>query len=140
MPVPDALIPKLAEQVSAKFPEFDKVATSLTDYVLYKIVDNEPVQAGFVQTNSTDLRVVFSLYSATGSVYVYFGLLLLASKLIKPLPPLLRCKRDILYIPIGILFGYYSGFISLWALATAYNKHLVGQPRSEGCEPASSCR
>lgn len=55
MPVPDALIPKLAEQVSAKFPEFDEVATGLTDYVLYKMVDNEPVQAGFVQTNSTDL-------------------------------------------------------------------------------------
>jgi hypothetical protein len=55
---------------------------------------------------------------ATGSVYAYFGLLLLASKLIKPLPHLLRCKRDILYIPIGILFGYYHGIIRLWTLAT----------------------
>ncbi|KFZ08881.1 hypothetical protein V502_09084 [Pseudogymnoascus sp. VKM F-4520 (FW-2644)] len=58
---------------------------------------------------------------ATGSIYAYFGLLLLASKLIKPLPHLRRCKRDILYIPIGILFGYYHGFIRLWALATEYN-------------------
>ncbi|KFZ01081.1 hypothetical protein V500_00890 [Pseudogymnoascus sp. VKM F-4518 (FW-2643)] len=58
---------------------------------------------------------------ATGSMYAYFGLLLLASKLIKPLPHLRRCKRDILYIPIGILFGYYHGFIRLWAVATAYN-------------------
>jgi hypothetical protein len=52
---------------------------------------------------------------------VYFGFLLLASKLVKPFPHLLRCKRDILYIPIGILFGYYHGFIRLWALFTVHD-------------------
>ncbi|KFY81140.1 hypothetical protein V499_00074 [Pseudogymnoascus sp. VKM F-103] len=72
---------------------------------------------------------------ATRSVYAYFGLLLLVSKLIKALPHLLRCKRDILYIPIGILFGYYHGIIRLWTLATvcgiawgSRDQKAAGQP------------
>lgn len=63
MSAPEPLIPLLAKQLSATFPEFGEVVAGLTDHVLYKMVDNESLQPGFVQTNSTDLRVVFSLYS-----------------------------------------------------------------------------
>ncbi|KFY64862.1 hypothetical protein V496_02979 [Pseudogymnoascus sp. VKM F-4515 (FW-2607)] len=50
----------------------------------------------------------------------------------------MRCKRDILYILIGILFGYYHGIIRIWALVTAYDISWGSRDLKAAGQPASA--
>lgn len=75
-----------------------------------------------------DSALFVSLYLATGTTY----LLLLASilfltKLIKPLPHLLREPRDWKMIPIGIAFGYAHSIIRLCAFFTMNDLEWSGR-------------
>ncbi|KAI9736319.1 MAG: hypothetical protein M1834_001205 [Cirrosporium novae-zelandiae] len=46
------------------------------------------------------------------------GLWILLSKLVKPFPHFCRHPRDLLYLPMYILFGYYHSLLKLYALFT----------------------
>lgn len=60
-----------------------------------------------------------SFYSASSMKRL--GCLLFASKLIKPLPHYMRNPRDLPYVPLQILFGYYHSWVKLNALLTCTN-------------------
>jgi hypothetical protein len=52
---------------------------------------------------------------------ILLGIILFASKLIKPFPHLWRNPRDLVYLPFGILFGYWHSWVKLWALLTCWD-------------------
>lgn len=60
-----------------------------------------------------------SFYSAPSMKWL--AALLLVSKLIKPLPHYMRNPRDLAYLPLQILFGYYHSWVKLNALLTCTN-------------------
>jgi Glycosyltransferase like family 2 len=55
------------------------------------------------------------------SSFVLLGIILFASKLIKPFPHLWRNPRDLVYLPFGVLFGYWHSWVKLWALMTCWD-------------------
>jgi len=62
----------------------------------------------------------FSSFYSTCAMKWLAGLLLL-SKLIKPLPHYVKNPRDLTYLPLQILFGYYHSWVKLNALLTCTN-------------------
>ncbi len=54
-------------------------------------------------------------------------MVLLLTKLIKPLPHLIREPKDWRFVPGGIIFGYAHGFIRLWAFLTMDNVEWSGR-------------
>jgi hypothetical protein len=71
-----------------------------------------------------DPLLIYTLaYSSWGSAtnICWLVIILFLSKCIKPLPHWLRTPRDLMYIPIIMTFGYYHGFVRLYALWTARN-------------------
>ena len=75
-----------------------------------------------------DGALLFTLIkSGRGEYWPVFLLALLVTKIIKPLPHLIREPRDILFLPIGILFGYVHSFYKAYALLTAGNIEWTGR-------------
>jgi hypothetical protein len=71
-----------------------------------------------------DLSLFLTLYFSTFGSWTAMwrlALLLLVSKLIKPLPHYWRHPKDICYIPFGIAFGYWHGWVKFHALLTCKN-------------------
>lgn len=50
-----------------------------------------------------------------------------ATKVIKPYPHLSRYPKDIIYLPLGIAFGYLHSLVKLWAMLTAMNIEWSGR-------------
>ena len=54
---------------------------------------------------------------------------MLWTKLIKPFPLFWQHPADILFFPATVLFGYFHGFIKLWALFTMDDvSHVLASP------------
>ena len=56
----------------------------------------------------------------SSALWILAGLILL-SKLIKPLPHYMRNPRDLMYVPLQIVFGYWHSCVKLYALLTVRN-------------------
>ncbi|KAE9365158.1 glycosyltransferase family 2 protein [Stipitochalara longipes BDJ] len=74
-----------------------------------------------------DAALYFTLkWSGSGHMCSFF-LLLVLSKLIKPLPHLLRESGDWKWVTFGILFGYFHSFIKLYSMFTIGNIDWTGR-------------
>jgi cellulose synthase/poly-beta-1,6-N-acetylglucosamine synthase-like glycosyltransferase len=72
--------------------------------------------------------LLFITLSWSGSNYMpALVMVLLLTKLIKPLPHLMRERDDWWFVPGGILFGYLHGFIRLYAFVTMDNVEWSGR-------------
>lgn len=56
----------------------------------------------------------------SSALWILAGIILL-SKLIKPLPYYMGNPRDVIYVPLQILFGYWHSWVKLYALLTVRN-------------------
>lgn len=65
--------------------------------------------------------------SGYGGYWQILAGFLFITKLIKPLPHLMRNPKDIGFLIPGILFGYYHSAVKLWALLTAWNVEWTGR-------------
>lgn len=75
-----------------------------------------------------DSLLFATLYLGGGGKHIgTLALVLLLTKLIKPLPHLLREKSDWKFVPGGILFGYAHGFIRIFAFLTMNNVEWSGR-------------
>jgi len=74
-----------------------------------------------------DAAMFFALKWSGSGHMCSFVMLLLLSKLIKPLPHLWREPRDWQLVPFGILFGYLHSFIKLYSMLTMGNIDWSGR-------------
>jgi cellulose synthase/poly-beta-1,6-N-acetylglucosamine synthase-like glycosyltransferase len=72
------------------------------------------------------------------SLFVLLGASLFLSKLIKSLPYLCRNPRDIVYLPFGIMFGYWHSWVKLWALLTCWDISWGTRPGVDGPMPPTN--
>lgn len=79
-----------------------------------------------------DFGLIFLLYKSHIGYMCTFLFILLLTKLIKPLPHLIREPKDIGYFFLGILFGWYHGYVKLYALYTFKNAKWLGRPNLIG--------
>jgi hypothetical protein len=74
-----------------------------------------------------DAALFYSLKWSGSGHMCSFLLLLLISKLIKPLQHLLREPQDWKWVPFGILFGYFHSFVKLYSMFTMGNIDWTGR-------------
>jgi cellulose synthase/poly-beta-1,6-N-acetylglucosamine synthase-like glycosyltransferase len=74
-----------------------------------------------------DILMAYTLYKSRTNQLCAFFVILLLSKIIKPLPHLMREYSDWKFVPFGILFGYFHSFIKFWAMLTMFNVEWSGR-------------
>jgi cellulose synthase/poly-beta-1,6-N-acetylglucosamine synthase-like glycosyltransferase len=75
-----------------------------------------------------DSLLVFTLHRSGYTQHMStLVLALVISKLIKPLEHLRKEPRDILLVPMGLIFGYVHSLIKIWAFFTAYKTEWCGR-------------
>jgi cellulose synthase/poly-beta-1,6-N-acetylglucosamine synthase-like glycosyltransferase len=98
----------------------DRTVWRSQPWCVYAVYISAFVNLALFYDSALFVTLYFSSFETRSAMW-WLGGLLFASKLIKPLPHYMRNPRDLVYLPFGILFGYYHSFIKLNALFTCTN-------------------
>ncbi|KAF2462294.1 nucleotide-diphospho-sugar transferase [Lineolata rhizophorae] len=86
-----------------------------------------------------DSAMLLSLWKATLNPKAMFVLALwvFASKMVKAIPHFRRHPKDLVYLPVYVLFGYVHSFIKLWAAFTVFDISWSSRPETTQTVPKS---